>query len=67
MAQPLGFRNHEFPNHIFKLSKALYGLKQAPRALYERLIKFSNENDFVREKIDNTRFIKIKNKDIFNV
>ena len=33
--QPPGFENHEFSNHVFKLSKALYGLKQAPRAWYE--------------------------------
>ena len=24
--QPPGFENHEFPNHVFKLSKALYGM-----------------------------------------
>ena len=56
--------NHEFPNHVFKLSKALYGLKQAPRAWYERLCKFLNKNGFDRGKIDNTLFIKVKNKDI---
>lgn len=32
VAQPLGFENHEFHDHVFKLSKALYGLKQASRA-----------------------------------
>ena len=31
VAQPPSFENHEFPNHVFKLSKARYGLKQAPR------------------------------------
>ena len=25
--QPLGFEDHEFSNHVFKLHKALYGLK----------------------------------------
>ena len=25
--QPPGFENHNFPNHIFKLTKALNGLK----------------------------------------
>ena len=67
MAQPLGFENHEFPNHVFKLLKALYGLKQAPRVWYERLSKFLNENDFARGKIDNTFSIKIRNKDILIV
>ena len=67
VAQPPGFENHEFPNHVFKLSKALYGLKQAPRAWYERLSKFLNDNSFARGKIDNTLFIKIKNKDMLIV
>jgi hypothetical protein len=36
--QPLGFEDHMYPNHIYKLSKALYGLKQAPRAYTSSLI-----------------------------
>ena len=44
--QPPRFENHEFPNHVFKLSKALYGLKQAPRARYERLSGFLIEKGF---------------------
>ena len=27
--QSLGFKNQEYPNHLFKLSKALNGFKQA--------------------------------------
>ena len=34
---------------------------------HERLSKFLNKNDFARGKIDNTLFIKIKNKDILIV
>jgi hypothetical protein len=30
--QPSGFKDSEYPNHVYKVSKALYGLKQAPRA-----------------------------------
>ena len=40
VAQPPRFENHEFPNHVFKLSKALYELKEAPRAWYESLSNF---------------------------
>jgi hypothetical protein len=56
--QPPGFKNFEFPNHVYKLKKALYGLKQAPRAWYDRLSKFLLENDFERGKVDTTLFIK---------
>jgi hypothetical protein len=40
VAQPPGFEDSEYPNHVYKLSKALYGLKQAPRAWYECLRDF---------------------------
>jgi len=40
MDQPLGFEDHQHPNHVFKLKKALYGLKQPPRQWYERLSNF---------------------------
>ena len=36
--QPPGFKNHQYPNHVYKLKKALYGLTQVPRQWYERLI-----------------------------
>ena len=58
--QPPGFENHAFPNHVFKLNKALYGLKQAPRAWYDRLSTFLIENDFSRDNVDKTLFIKKK-------
>jgi hypothetical protein len=57
--QPPGFENHEFPNHVFKLSKALYGLKQAPRAWYERLSGFFIEKGFTRGKLDTTLFLML--------
>ena len=36
MAQPQGYVDPSFPNHVRLLHKALYGLKQAPRAWFER-------------------------------
>ncbi|KAA0046871.1 Retrovirus-related Pol polyprotein from transposon TNT 1-94 [Cucumis melo var. makuwa] len=36
VAQPKGFIDPVYPQHVYKLNKALYGLKQAPRAWYER-------------------------------
>jgi hypothetical protein len=38
--QPLGFKDEEYTNHVYKLPKALYGLKQAPRVWYECLSVF---------------------------
>ena len=65
--QPPGFENHEFSNHVFKLSKALYGLKQAPRAWYERLSGFLIEKGFTRGKIDTTLFLIFDGKDMLIV
>ena len=36
--QPPEFKDHKYPDHVFKLTKALYGLKQAFRAWYECLV-----------------------------
>ena len=65
--QPLGFENHQFSNHAYKLNKTLYGLKQAPRAWYERLSKFLIENDFKRENVDTTLFLKKENESLLAV
>jgi len=56
--QPPGFVDPTHPDFVFKLDKTLYGLKQAPRAWYERLSTFLISNDFIKEKIDTTLFIK---------
>ncbi|KAJ9542162.1 hypothetical protein OSB04_028668 [Centaurea solstitialis] len=58
VAQPPGFVDPKFPDHVYKLNKALYGLKQAPRAWYDTLSTFLLSKDFVRGKIDSTLFLK---------
>ena len=35
MAQPKGFIDPHFPDHVLYLKKTLYGLKQAPIAWYD--------------------------------
>nr|GEZ08662.1 putative ribonuclease H-like domain-containing protein [Tanacetum cinerariifolium] len=32
VCQPLGFKNSDYPNKVYKMLKALYGLHQAPKA-----------------------------------
>jgi len=65
--QPLGFEDHQHPNHVYKLKKALYGLKQAPRQWYERLSNFLLSNGYERGMIDKTLFIKKSNSKIILV
>nr|GEW32488.1 hypothetical protein [Tanacetum cinerariifolium] len=58
VCQSLGFKDHDYPDKIYKVVKALYGLHQAPRAWYETLANYLLENGFQRGKIDQTLFIK---------
>ena len=44
VAQPPGFEDAKFPDHVYRLNKALYGLKQAPRAWYDTLKEFLMKN-----------------------
>ena len=62
--QPPGFKDHQFPNHVYKLNKALYSLKQAPRAWYERFRKFLIKNGFKRGSVDTTLFLKKENESL---
>ena len=55
VAQPKGFIDSHFLDHVLYLKKALYGLKQAPRAWYDRL---TQSHGFTRGKTDQTLFIK---------
>jgi len=55
------------PTHsdfVFKLDKVLYGWKQSPRAWHERLPTFLISNNFVKDKVDTTLFIKHVDSDI---
>ena len=57
-AQPKGFIDPHFPDHVLYLKKAFYGLKQALRALYDRLTQYLVSHRFTRGKADQTLFIK---------
>nr|GEU33438.1 hypothetical protein [Tanacetum cinerariifolium] len=44
VCQPLGFKDPDYPDKIYKVVKALYGLHHAPRAWYETLANYLLEN-----------------------
>nr|GEY22896.1 hypothetical protein [Tanacetum cinerariifolium] len=46
VCQPLGFKDPDHPDKVYKVVKALYGLHQAPRAWYETLATYLLENGF---------------------
>ena len=48
VAQPKGFIDPYFPDHVLYLKKDLYGLKQAPKAWYDWLTKYLVSHDFTR-------------------
>jgi hypothetical protein len=60
-----GFKDEEYPNHMYKLHKTFYGFKQAPRAWYECLRNFFIDNDFRIVKADSTLFTRRLDNDIF--
>ena len=64
VAQPKGFEDHAYPDHVYKLKKALYGLKQVSRAWYDRLSMFLLEQGFPRGGLDKRMFIK-KQKNVY--
>nr|GFA12830.1 copia protein [Tanacetum cinerariifolium] len=67
VCQPLGFKDSNYPDKVYKVVKALYGLHQALRAWYKTLSNYLLENDFQRGKIDQTLFIKKQKGDILLV
>nr|GEX50367.1 putative ribonuclease H-like domain-containing protein [Tanacetum cinerariifolium] len=66
VCQPLGFKDPDYPDKVYKVVKALYG-HQAPRAWYETLANYLLENSFQRGKIDQTMFIRKQKGDILLV
>jgi hypothetical protein len=54
--QSPGFKNHKYPDRVYKSSKALYELKQASRACYARLNTFLLEHGYVMGSVDKTLF-----------
>nr|GFA19350.1 putative ribonuclease H-like domain-containing protein [Tanacetum cinerariifolium] len=67
VCQPLGFKDPDHPDKVYKVVNALYGLHQAPRAWYETLATYLLENGFQRGTIDQTLFIKKQKGDILLV
>ncbi|GKA55353.1 uncharacterized mitochondrial protein-like protein [Tanacetum coccineum] len=67
VTQPLGFKDLNHPDKVYKVVKALYRLHQAPRAWYETLANYLLGNGFKRGKIDQTLFIKKQKEDILLV
>ena len=64
VAQPKGFIDSHFLDHVLYLKKALYGLKQAPRAWYDWLTQYLVSHGFTRGQPDQTLFIKKENGEL---
>ena len=64
VAQPKGFIDPHFPNHVLYLKKALYGLKQALRAWYNRLTHYLVSHGFTKGKANQTLFIKREDSEL---
>ncbi|KAL0553854.1 hypothetical protein IC582_007758 [Cucumis melo] len=64
VAQPKGFIDSEFPQHVCKLNKPLYGLKQALRAWYDQLTIYLSCKGYSRCGADKTLFVHIMNDNL---
>ena len=63
VAQPKGFINPHFLDHVLYLKKALYGLKQATRAWY-RLAQYLVSHGIIRGNANQTLFIKREDSEL---
>ena len=57
MAQPPGYVDHQFPQHVCRLHKSLYGLKQAPRAWFDRVASQLLHLGFKASMADSSLFV----------
>ena len=64
VAQPRGFIDPHFPNHVLYLKEALYELKQAPKAWYDRFTQYLVSHGFTRGQADQILFIKKENGEL---
>ena len=64
VAQPKGFIDPHFSNHVLYLKKALYGLKQASRAWYDWLTQYLVSHGFTKGKTNQTLFIKRQDSEL---
>ena len=64
VAQPKGFIDLHFLDHVLYLKKALYGLKQAPRAWYDWFTQYLVSHGFTRGKADQSLFIKMEDGEL---
>ena len=64
VAQPKGFIDPHFSNHVLYLKKALYGLKQASRAWYDWLTQYLVSHGFTKGKTNQTLFIKREDSEL---
>ena len=60
VAQPKGFIDLHFLDHVLYLKKALYGLRQAPRAWSDQLTQYLVSHGFTRGKANQSLFIKME-------
>ena len=64
IAQPKGFIDPHFLDHVLYLKKTLYELKQAPRAWFNWLTQYLVLHGFTRGKADQTLFIKREDSEL---
>ncbi|XP_057437934.1 uncharacterized mitochondrial protein AtMg00810-like [Lotus japonicus] len=57
MHQPLGFRDSQHPDYVWRVKKSLYDLKQAPRAWYQRFADYISSIGFQHSISDHSLFI----------